>query len=65
MSKYNYESNIGGYSFQMNTPTSIEVWVDSSGEFPDNYITVKEGSIKSKKDFETEISYWYMTNVQS
>lgn len=64
MSKAKYEGTIGGYSFQMTESTTIEVWMDSSGEYPDSYITVKEGSIKNLKDFQQEISYWYMDNVQ-
>lgn len=64
MSKANYECTIGGYSFLMNDPKTIEVWLDNSGEFPDSYITVREGSIKSLKDFQTEVSYWYMDNVK-
>lgn len=65
MSKAKFESTIGGYSFMMNDSKTIEVWLDSSGEFPDSYIQVREGSISSLKDFQTEISYWYLNNVQS
>lgn len=63
MSNVKYESTIGGYSFLMNDSKTIEVWLDSSEEFPNSYIQVREGSIKSLKDFQTEISYWYMHNV--
>ncbi len=65
MSNVKYEGTIGGYSFQMTNPKTIEIWVDSSGEFPDNFINVREGSIKNQKDFEKEISFWYLDNVQS
>lgn len=63
MSKNTYEREIGGYSFQMTNDSTIEVWLNTSGEFPDHYIYVRPGSIKNIKDFDTEISYWYMNNV--
>lgn len=64
MSNINYEGTINGYSFLMNNPKTIEVWVNSGGDFPDFYINVREGSIKNQKDFEKEISFWFMDNVQ-
>lgn len=57
-----YEGTIGVFNFKMVSPTTIEVWGDDS-DFPESYINLKEGVIKSKKDFDTEISYWYMRNV--
>lgn len=57
-----YEGTIGSYSFQLTDENIIEVW-GFDNERPESFIFVKEGSIKSKKDFETEISYWYMQNV--
>jgi hypothetical protein len=61
--KYNYEATIGGYSFLMNEPDTIEVWENMSGEHPDSYIKVKPGSIKDEKQFHEEISFWYLKNV--
>lgn len=58
-----YEGEIGTHSFQMLKPDVIEVWTDYDSENPDTYIFVREGSIKSEKDFHSEISYWYMENV--
>jgi hypothetical protein len=57
-----YEGIIGGYSFQMTDETTIEVWSDFDNENPESFIFLKEGAIKSKKDFDTEISYWFMHN---
>lgn len=63
MTNTKYERNIGGYSFVMANESTIEVWIDSSGEHPDCYITVKPGSINSQKAFDQEISWWHMKNV--
>lgn len=58
-----YEGSIGGYSFIMTDSVTIEVWSDFDNERPESYIFLKEGSVKNEKDFHTEISYWYMSNV--
>jgi hypothetical protein len=58
-----HEGTIGGYSFMMVDKTTIEVWSDTNNELPEAYIYVKEGTVKDKKSFDTEISYWYMRNV--
>lgn len=55
-----YEGNIGDYSFIMGSDDTIEVWESSMGDQPDSFIFVKPGSIKSQKDFEKEISFWWM-----
>jgi hypothetical protein len=57
-----YEGNVGNYSFIMNEIDVIEVW-GADMELPESYIFVNPGSIKSKKDFEAEISFWWMKNV--
>jgi hypothetical protein len=59
-----YEGVIGGFSFQMVDSTTIEVWSDFDNEQPESYIFVKEGSINNEKSFHSEISYWYMQNVE-
>jgi hypothetical protein len=58
-----HEGTIGSYSFMMVDPSTIEVWSDFDNERPESFIFLKEGSIKTEKDFHTEISYWYMTNA--
>ena len=60
MSKSIYEAVIGGYSFVMTEETAIEVWGDFGSDFPDSYIYVKPGTIKTEKDFHKEISFWFM-----
>jgi hypothetical protein len=55
-----YEGNIGNYSFIMNEDDIIEVWSDMDMEQPETYIFVKSGSIKDKKAFDAEISFWWM-----
>ena len=56
-----YEGTIDRYSFQMVDETTIQVWTDMDNENPETYIFVKDGSIKNKKDFDMEISYFYMS----
>jgi len=41
----------------------IDVWSDVSNERPDSFIFIKEGCIKNQKDFDMEISYWFLKNV--
>lgn len=40
----------------------IEVW-GYDNERPESFIYVKDGSIKSEKEFHAEISYWHINNV--
>lgn len=58
-----YEGTIGSYSFQMTDDDTIEVWGNDS-EYPESYIFIKEGSIKTKKDFDYEISDFFFKNLQ-
>ena len=58
-----YEGSIGNYSFQMVDDNMIEVWGTMDNERPESFIYVRDGSIKNKKDFDTEISYWHINNV--
>lgn len=60
--KVKYEGKIGSYSFQLLTDDTIEIWGFDDTR-PEAFIYIKEGSVKSQKDFDTEISYWYMQNV--
>ena len=60
-----YEGNVGSYSFMMTDEKTIEVWSDFSSEYPESFIYLSEGAIKSEKDFQTEISYWYMHNASN
>lgn len=62
MSKIKYESKIKTYHFIMNDENTIEVWSEYDGDHPESYIYVKEGSIKSEKDFHLEISDWFIKN---
>jgi hypothetical protein len=57
-----YEGVIGSYSFQMVDDNMIEIW-GYDNERPESFIYVKEGSIKTEKDFHAEISYWHINNV--
>jgi hypothetical protein len=58
-----YEGNVGNYSFIMQEDDVIEVWSDSNLEQAETYIFVRPGSVKNKKDFEKEISFWWMQNI--
>lgn len=64
MSKTKYEGSIGSYSFIMNDENCIEVWKDFGDDHAETFIYLKEGAIKSEKDFHTEISYWILNNVE-
>ena len=58
-----YEGVIGSHRFLMTSKDTIEVWDDrDKGEHPNSYIFVKDGAIKSEKDFQLEISYWCIDN---
>ncbi len=57
-----YEGAISGYSFLMVDPNTIEIWSDTTAEAPDSYIFLKDGEVKSEKDFHIEISIWHMRN---
>lgn len=57
-----YEGVIGSYSFQMLEDDVIEVW-GFDNDRPESYIYVNKGSVKSQKDFDTEIAYWHMQNI--
>jgi hypothetical protein len=57
-----YEGVIGSYSFQMLEEDVIEVW-GYDNDRPESYIYLSGGGVKSQKDFDTEISYWYMQNA--
>lgn len=63
MNKVLYEGNIGNYSFIMTSEDVIDVWSDVSNERPDSFIFIKEGCVKTQKDFDMEISYWFLKNV--
>jgi hypothetical protein len=58
-----YEGVVGNYSFIMNDVDVIEVWGNDL-ERPETYIFVNPGTIKFKKDFDAEISFWWMKNCQ-
>lgn len=58
-----YEGNIGSYSFLMTDDNTIEIWIDSSSEYPDSFIYLKDGAIRSKKDFDYEIMAWYANTI--
>jgi hypothetical protein len=58
-----YEGSVGNYSFIMEGNDTIEIWGDDL-DLPESYIVVTPSSIKSKKDFDAEISFWWMKNFQ-
>lgn len=58
-----YEATIGQYNFVLQDESVIEVWVNTTDEFPFTYIYLKPGSVISEKDFQKEISWWYMDNA--
>jgi hypothetical protein len=58
-----YEGVIGNYSFQMTDENMIEVWGSMDNDRPESFIYVRDGSVKNKKDFDMEISYWHINNV--
>lgn len=60
MSNNKYEADINNYYFIMTDDNTIEVWSDKDSEYPFSYIYVKEGSIKSEKDFHYEISDFFL-----
>ncbi len=62
MNKNKYEADINNYYFFMTEASTIEVWSDRDSEYPFSYIYVKEGSIKSEKDFHYEISDFFLKN---
>ena len=57
-----YEAVIGSYSFLMEEEDTIEVWGDNL-ENPETYIFVKKGDIKNEKQFQEEVSFWYIENI--
>ena len=57
-----YEAEISGYKFQMFEESCIEVWANINDEFPFSTIVLRSGDVKNKKDFDYEISDWYMKN---
>jgi len=60
--KVKYEGVIGSYSFQMTEDDIIEVW-GFDNDRPESFIYLREGSVKTEKQFHEEISYWHMQNV--
>ena len=58
-----YEGVVGNYVFQMIERNSIEIWEDTSLEFPESYILLKDGDVKDRKDFDMEVMSWFSKNV--
>ena len=56
-----YEGAVGSYRFVMTAENTIEVWND--GEHPESYIFLKDDSVRSEKDFQVEISHYYMQHL--
>ena len=65
MNKKKYEADINNYYFIMEDSNTIEVWTDMDSEYPYSYIYVKEGSIKSEKEFHYEISDFFLKKFSS
>jgi hypothetical protein len=57
-----YEASVGSYSFQMTDADIIEVW-GFDNERPESFIYLKEGSVKTEKDFHYEVMSWCSKNV--
>lgn len=58
-----YEATIERYSFIMTASNLIEVWLNADDDFPLTYITVEPNKVKNEKDFQKEISWWFMDNA--
>lgn len=58
-----YEATIERYSFIMTASNLIEVWLNTDDDFPLTYITVEPNKVKNEKDFQKEISWWFMDNA--
>ena len=58
-----YEGVVGNYSFQMVDNLTIEVWSDTNLEHPDSYIFLKEGDVKTEKDFHYEVMLYASKNL--
>ena len=56
-----YEGGIGGYTFLMKSEDRIEVWRDTTDEFPFSHIFVS--NVRDKKDFDYEVMHWFSKNV--
>ena len=55
-----YTGTINNYTFIMKeNDVVIEVWADLDSEFPESYIYLKEGEIKSERQFHMEIMSWW------
>jgi len=64
MSGIIYEAEIGNYYFTMINSNTIEVWGDKDAEHPCGFIYLKEGAVKTEKDFHYEISDYFMKNCE-
>ena len=62
MNNEKYEAVVGAYTFMLVDDNTIEIWSDISAEFADSFIYLKNGEIKSRKDFDMEIMSWYSKN---
>lgn len=57
-----YEAVIGSYSFIMTKDDVIEVWSENDSDNPESYIFLKRGEVNNEKDFQTEVSFWYINS---
>ena len=60
MSECIYNAEISGFKFQMINENLIEVWSSMDDDFPFSQIYIESGGVKTRKDFDYEISDWYM-----
>lgn len=58
-----YEGTISGYNFIMVDENTIEVWSDFDNALPISYIYLRDGEVKTEKEFHYSISDWFMKNV--
>ena len=58
-----FEGVVGSYEFQMVDENTIEIWTSDDLEFPFGFIRLEDGEIKTLVDFQKEISYWFLRNM--
>lgn len=62
MNNEKYEAVVGAYTFMLVDDNTVEIWTDLSSPYADSFIYLKDGEVKSKKDFDMEIMAWYSRN---
>lgn len=55
-----YEATIDKYNFIMVDDNLIEVWLNTDDDYPITFIIVDPTKVRTEKDFQKEISWWFM-----